>query len=304
MITRRGFLTFGFMSLISTGLPAFSFATPESKNSNIGKVLLTIHLAGGNDALNTVIPYRSTAYYQARPSIHIPSDSVCRLDDRYGLHPALKSFVPLFEQGRLSVVNGVGYVDALKSHVLAAETWQTSLSDLIKSAATSAVRSENENSPASFRDELHRFEKLLSSHKIEHPVYQISLDGFDTHRNQLARHEELLSVLSSGLVSLFRRLETRGLSDRVLILVYSEFGRSVAENEDHGTDHGNAGTCFLIGGNAKGGIYGAHEFSPSSNDLKKIVDIDQVSATIAHHWFEDRDNTWLGVEPLRGLLSA
>ncbi len=269
---------------------------PAEAASNSSRVLLVIHLAGGNDALNTVVPYRSTSYYRARPTIHIARDKVCRLNEEYGLHPALAPLLPMFRKGSLAVVNGVSYEDASKSHVLATDAWQTVLSRLEEPSSESTGQNEPPTraltlfdgncSHETFKGALTQFEEVLISDSIKQPVFKITLDGFDTHRDQLVRHESLLDVVGTGLVSLFQSLESNHLDERVLVLAHSEFGRGLRENDEGGTDHGDAGTCFLIGRNVRGGIYGAHSFSSSSeNDLQKVVDLGRISADLQNGWF-------------------
>jgi uncharacterized protein (DUF1501 family) len=90
-----------------------------------GPILVLIQLAGGNDGLNAVVPYTNDFYYQARPSIAIPSNQVLTLNDTLGLNPAMTGFKSLFDAGHLSVVNGVGYPNPNRSHFRATEIWQT-----------------------------------------------------------------------------------------------------------------------------------------------------------------------------------
>jgi uncharacterized protein (DUF1501 family) len=90
-----------------------------------GPILVLIQLAGGNDGLNAVVPYTNDFYYQARPTIAIPSNQVLTLNDTLGLNPALTGFKNLFDAGHLSVVNGVGYPNPNRSHFRATEIWQT-----------------------------------------------------------------------------------------------------------------------------------------------------------------------------------
>jgi uncharacterized protein (DUF1501 family) len=90
-----------------------------------GPILVLIQLAGGNDGLNAVVPYTNDHYYQARPTIAIPSSQVLTLNDTLGLNPALSGFKSLFDAGNLSVVNGVGYPNPNRSHFRATEIWQT-----------------------------------------------------------------------------------------------------------------------------------------------------------------------------------
>ena len=90
-----------------------------------GPILILIQLAGGNDGLNTVIPYTNDYYYQARPTLGIKGDQVLKLSDTLGLNPAMTGFKSLFDAGHLSVINGVGYPNPNRSHFRSTEIWQT-----------------------------------------------------------------------------------------------------------------------------------------------------------------------------------
>jgi uncharacterized protein (DUF1501 family) len=84
-----------------------------------------IQLAGGNDGLNTVIPYTDPAYLKLRPAIGIKPDQVLKLNDKVGLNPAMGPFAELFKQNKLAIVQGVGYPNPNRSHFRSIEIWQT-----------------------------------------------------------------------------------------------------------------------------------------------------------------------------------
>ena len=75
---------------------------------NKDRSLVVIELVGGNDALNTVIPYNNGLYYNFRPTIGIPQEEVLALDQELGLNPNLAPFKTLWNQGRLAIINGIG----------------------------------------------------------------------------------------------------------------------------------------------------------------------------------------------------
>lgn len=104
------------------GLPSAGFATETGPDI---RRLLLIELNGGNDGLNTVIPYADPLYAQLRPKIAIPRDSVLQLDERTGLHPELENLMPMFRGGELAIVQGVGYTPANRSHFRSIEIWDT-----------------------------------------------------------------------------------------------------------------------------------------------------------------------------------
>ena len=117
-------------------------------------------------------------------------------------------------------------------------------------------------------------------------VYKVSLGSFDTHANQLVRHESLLDQLAVGL-SVFRRvLKQAGKWDDTLVMTYSEFGRRATENASAGTDHGTAAPVLLLGGRVNGGLLGRQ---PSlrdleNGDLRFAVDFRSVYNSVARQW--------------------
>jgi len=88
-------------------------------------LLVLIELKGGNDGLNTVVPYADESYYSLRPQLAIPRDQVIQLDEHTGLHTALKPLLPLWQPGELAIVQGLGYPSANLSHFRSIEIWHT-----------------------------------------------------------------------------------------------------------------------------------------------------------------------------------
>ena len=89
------------------------------------RVLVVINFQGGNDGLNTVVPFGNPDYYRYRPSIGIPQSDVLRIDDTVGFNPALAPFKKMYDAGKVAVVQGVGYPDPDHSHFRSTEIWQT-----------------------------------------------------------------------------------------------------------------------------------------------------------------------------------
>ena len=92
---------------------------------NKDRSLVVIELAGGNDALNTVIPYNNGLYYDFRPSIGIPQEEVLGLDPDLGLNPSMVPFKTLWDQGNLAIINGIGYNNPNRSHFRSRDVWYT-----------------------------------------------------------------------------------------------------------------------------------------------------------------------------------
>jgi uncharacterized protein (DUF1501 family) len=89
------------------------------------RVLVVINFQGGNDGLNTVVPFGLPDYYRMRPSLAIPQGDVLRIDDTVGLNPVLAPFKKMYDSGSVAIVQGVGYPDPDHSHFRSTEIWQT-----------------------------------------------------------------------------------------------------------------------------------------------------------------------------------
>ena len=90
-----------------------------------GKILVVVQLSGGNDGLNTVVPYRNDIYYRERPTIAIRAEKVLQLNDEIGLHPAMGPLKALYDEGLMTVINNVGYPNPDRSHFRSMDIWQT-----------------------------------------------------------------------------------------------------------------------------------------------------------------------------------
>lgn len=88
-------------------------------------ILVLVQLAGGNDGLNTVIPYSDDAYYRARPRLGIAAGKTLKIDGTLGLHPGLKGLRGFYDDGLAAIVNGVGYPNPNRSHFRSTDIWQT-----------------------------------------------------------------------------------------------------------------------------------------------------------------------------------
>jgi uncharacterized protein (DUF1501 family) len=88
-------------------------------------ILVVLQMAGGNDGINTVVPYANDFYHKARPKIGLKADQVLKLNGEVALHGAMKGFKELYDAGQLSVIQGVGYPNPNRSHFRSTEIWQT-----------------------------------------------------------------------------------------------------------------------------------------------------------------------------------
>ena len=113
-------------ALLSSHAPGWAQGVGQRAASASDRILVLIELKGGNDGLNTVVPYADDTYYQLRNAIAIRREDVLQLDKRVGLHPELRPALPLWEKGELAIVQGVGYPQPNLSHFRSIEIWETS----------------------------------------------------------------------------------------------------------------------------------------------------------------------------------
>lgn len=396
--TRREFLqaTLGASSLLAFGPATPEFlhhtalaAAPRRKENDT--ILVVLQLAGGNDGLNTIVPYADDAYARARPTLRFTGSQVIKIATDFGFHPQLRAFERLFKEGLLSVLHGVGYPHPQQGHGESMHIWQSAelayaeaQTGWIGRCVDQLWTPERAALPAAFVGEIARPAALngrtaivptirtlesamlqagrgdggeaylrasaqlaeqprgnpedpllqfvrkstleayatnrqiveaagLGTAQAEYPrtqlagqlsliarliraglgmrIYYTELGGaepggFDTHAGQSLNHGALLQQLSEAVAAFVDDLQRDRLLDRVLLLTFSEFGRTVQENGRRGTDHGAAQPLFLAGGGVKGGMIGKH---PSLTDLenggqKHNVDFRAVYATLLDQW--------------------
>ena len=126
--SRRDFLQqLGAAGLVSlSGLPpAFLSRAVAADTNQSEQILVLIQLAGGNDGLNTVIPYTDEVYYRNRPSLGIGRGQVLKLNSELGLHPGMTGMKELFDENLLAVVQGIGYPNPDRSHFRSMDIWQS-----------------------------------------------------------------------------------------------------------------------------------------------------------------------------------
>src|SRR5436309_4380181 len=127
--TRRDFLKSTGLVALGLNAPLFvsrtaALAAPGHKAGAKDTVLVVIELNGGNDGLNTVIPFKDPLYAKYRPTLRQPASQVKKLTDEIGLHPQLTGLADLYQEGCLCVVQGVGYPNPSQSHFRSMDIWQ------------------------------------------------------------------------------------------------------------------------------------------------------------------------------------
>ncbi len=208
--TRREFLG---LSSKGIGLLAFSQYAPQFLvQSTLAaapapekdrSVLVLVQLAGGNDGLNTVVPFEDADYYRLRPTLGIAKDKALRLSDTIGLHPSCTAMHALYQSGKLGVVQNVGYPNPNRSHFRSMEIWETaSASD--EFAATGWVGRFLDNAcegmPANSHDPLaiHVTNGVPQSFMSagSHPTFGLAAGGGTRRDNEETR--KLLEAMISG----------------------------------------------------------------------------------------------------------
>ena len=373
-IGRREFLRAGLVfGAGAAGLAAGYAAVPDvfaraiyaAKQEKVvnDKVLVMIQLAGGNDGLQTVMPLADASYRDLRPQLSKSADEALPISKDFGLNKNLVGTKKLWDDGKVAIVQGVGYPKPSFSHFDSIRVWETAdperrqqdgwlgktiadnydsaghplvgcacgttgipgaLRDLqatltvvnsqqsfkfnggdemekamgalytstpgiygalfdtavttardtvaqLKSSAASytpkAQYSDNPKLVYSSKNQLAAALQLAAQLIVTGTgvkVLHVTLGGFDTHYTQQQRHDDLMGYFDQAVSAFYADLAAHGMSDRVLIATWSEFGRRPKENASAGTDHGTSAPVFLMGDTVKGGLYGA---APSLSKL-------------------------------------
>lgn len=374
-------------------IPNFLHAFSSVAGDQSHRRLVVIQLAGGNDGLNTVIPFKNDIYYKVRPTIAIPESDILKLDDEQGFHPIMTGFKELYDNGEIAVLNSVGYPNPNRSHFRSMDIWNTgsasdrywnsgwlgrylddyavktkgyknyhaieagnslslalkghtyngmafeSVDALFRNTQNTTLQKlhnmrhalEHANTEAEYlyktmgdtfscAEYLHETTKVFQTNisypgnklsrrlktiadlinsGIDTTVFYAKSGGFDTHANQVGSHKQRLNQVTKSINAFVKDLKQANTWDNTLIMVFSEFGRRVAENGSKGTDHGTAGNLFLIGRNlSQPGIYNAAPdlLNLRRGDLKHEIDFRRVYAEILQKWLNTDSKKILGEE--------
>ena len=162
--TRRNFLkaTLGASTMLSlaSGAPNLllrAATAGAARQDNHDTVLVVVQLSGGNDGLNTVVPYADDEYARNRPTLRLQPKDVHKIDSYLGFHPRMEAFSRLYKEGHLSIVHGVGYPNSDRSHDVAMRHWHTAKPDdpncqtgWLGRAADSVWHTNQKDTPAVF----------------------------------------------------------------------------------------------------------------------------------------------------------
>ena len=375
-----GAISFGNSTLSVVESPQLNKALSDSYSD---RILVLIRLKGGNDGLNTIVPlYDFDLYANKRPKIHIPQNNLYKLNENFGMPNFMNSLAPMWGEGFMKVIHGVGYENQNLSHFKSSEIWATTTPDSeissgwmgryyegkyrdyisnppekplaiqiggggnmifhgdvtsysfsvsspqrLKRVAENGTLYDNQNmgtnlhgqqvsflrdaSNTTFRyasviNKAYEKSKSFDSYANDNfdlqmslvsrfikgglgtKVYMVSLGGFDTHANQPARHETLMSRLTKAIQNFYKDLSNYGVADKVISMTFSEFGRRVAENGSKGTDHGSAAPILLFGPALKGnGFIGEHpnlRALDKKGNMLSSIDFRAVYASILTDW--------------------
>lgn len=389
--SRRKFLA--TISAATAGLVSFSPRAPSflldsaaygAEQKPGERILVVVQLSGGNDGLNTVVPYTNEIYKKNRTSLAIGEAAALKIEDGLGFHPSLTGMATLLENRQLAILQGVGYPNPNRSHFESMDIWhsaraaaaertsgwlgrafdehaanlamatdppalhlgeevqplaltsrdvptpsirsldqfrletggdttrraaitaaasaprsgESSLLKFIQTRETSALEVSRrlESSGQEYKttvawpgtqlaEKLKRIAQLIDA-GLTTRVYYVALDGFDTHSDQGAAHSGLLSQVGGALAAFAEDLQLHGQLDRVMTLVFSEFGRRLDENASRGTDHGAAAPVFLIGNQVQPGLIGKHPRLDDleDGDVKFHTDFRTVYAALLEKW--------------------
>jgi uncharacterized protein (DUF1501 family) len=376
MFTRRNFLKTSTLLALAPTVPAFLAQTARaSKIDRDSRILVVVQLEGGNDGINTVVPFADEGYHKYRKTLRLDKTRLIKVNDKIGLHASMASFGLLLEAGQLAIVQGVSYPNPNRSHFESMAIWHTArlnpdqqsglgwlgrgldemkgASSLLVGGGPPPVALRGRRAIASAIERLDDFtlatgadpRKALTKEEppddvtafvrrnmldayatadhlvaatqarvsdsrypqnglgsrlqliarllkvgIGAKVYYTTQGSYDTHASQLPTHSQLLFDFSSAVKAFLDDLAAARLADRVIVLAFSEFGRTVRENGTAGTDHGTAGPVFLAGRPIRAGLVGETpnltDLHPQHGDLKAGIDFRQIYASLLDGWLE------------------
>ncbi len=142
MFSRREFLRASTLVALAPTVPGFLARTARAASpERDGRILVVIQLDGGNDGINTVVPFKDEGYARHRKALRLPADRLQKVTREVGLHPAMGGAARLLEDGRLAVVQGVGYPNPSRSHFQSMAVWHSAnLSPLKEGAGRAEIK--------------------------------------------------------------------------------------------------------------------------------------------------------------------
>ena len=359
-------------------------------NGSNQNTLVVVQLTGGNDFMNTVVPYADGLYKDFRQVVGIPNEHVLPIDDYLGFNSDVRAIKDLYDLGQAAIIQGVGYPNSSRSHFRSMDIWHTCEPDIVategwlgKTVRILDPSTDNPLTAISFGRGLpralsaqevmvtsvgdldtyglmsgieareQRIQALDLFKRIYTPaigsgmvqdylgrtgvdvirgaellkkapqIYKSTVEygdnpiasslrdvarvhlaglgtrifytqhgGYDTHANEVPTHPKLLTDLSTAIGDFFQDLNDHNADQNVALLVFTEFGRRVKDNNS-GTDHGAGGGAFVIGPRVNGGLFAEYpSLNPSEHDngdLKHTYDFRGLYSTLLERW--------MGIDP-------
>ncbi|MCL0031537.1 DUF1501 domain-containing protein [Dehalococcoidia bacterium] len=359
-------------------------------NGSNQNTLVVVQLTGGNDFMNTVVPYADGLYKDFRPVVGIPNERVLPIDDYLGFNSDVRPIKDLYDLGQAAIIQGVGYPNSSRSHFRSMDIWHTCEPDIVategwlgKTVRILDPSTDNPLTAVSFGRGLPRaltaqevmvtsvgdldtyglmsgieakeqrtqaldlfkrvYTPAIGSGMVQDYLGRTGVDvirgaellkkapqmykstveygdnpiasslrdvarvhlaglgtrvfytqhgGYDTHANEVPTHPKLLTDLSTAVGDFFQDLKDHNADQNVALLVFTEFGRRVKDNNS-GTDHGAGGGAFVIGPRVNGGLFAEYpSLDPSEHDngdLKHTYDFRGLYSTLLERW--------MGIDP-------
>jgi uncharacterized protein (DUF1501 family) len=288
--SRREFLVGGAGVLVTLGGPVRRARAEllHPPPSDARPRLFLIHLRGGADGLSLLVPHADPAYRRWRRSTALAADgggAPIDLDGRFGLHPRLTGLAELYARGELSALPAVGLTGSARtrSHAQA----ERKLIEVVRARSNGQELLQLDERARPYPgwpllDQLEHACKPRGS-----AIVWANQSGWDTHVAQSAangcgRLADQCAELDAALLQLRSNLAEQWRSS--IVAMFSEFGRSVAENSHGGTDDGAAGALLLLGGMVAGGtIHGASPELSDPSGVPVTVDLAGVLGDLVEH---------------------
>ena len=357
-------------------------------STNNDPVLAVFSLMGGNDGLNTVVPFTNPYYRDHRPNLGIAEDQVIPITDELGFHPSFAPMKKYWDEGKLAILLGIGYPNPSLSHFRSMDIWATCEPDTLElegwlgrtikavdtnvenvltgvnfgrglpramamdgvpvatvgdlsnyGLLTDIERAENREAvldlfgrmyaprvgkgrvkdfirrtgieamkgadilttaPGKYQSEMEYMDGSIGGYlrdmvQVHNAGFGTRVlftaspyNGFDFHSNQLGGQSAQLHDVATNVDTFMADLRQQNISDNVVMLLYSEFGRRAIDNGS-GTDHGTGGIAFVIGEQVKGGLYGEYpslkpEGLQEGGNLQYNLDFRSAYTTILESW--------------------
>lgn len=216
---------------------------------------------------------------QARDRQCLNIDNPAAFGFRYGQEDPLYQNINAVDAAKGNKIDDLEYITHT---VMQANSTSQSVQDAAKRAKDNTA-----NYPGSNLGNSLRTVGALIGGGLSTRVYFVRQGGYDTHAGQRGAHDNLMTDLSNSVAAFHRDMTRQGNADRVLLMTFSEFGRTVAENNSQGTDHGSATPMFLIGNGVKAGVHGHHpsyeHFNPQGHFIP-THDFRSVYAAALEKW--------------------